>query len=819
MDSRRSAKRPRLDTEKVVSLYHHNHRRSDSPSYSGSHDEEASYTDYSYDSPLPTKPILSLSPDHSNSTNGNRNRSIFTNPARRKRRFNFSRAGPRSVVRWLCWGVLVCLVLFILVLFRAHLVSNIIMRPVEPIMPSRRPPPPPAWESFPFLRRFYGGVRTLVPRGENVAEWPVEEGEGEEQKGEEQQEKGKRTNVNATIPMTSSAFDPYPNYTSPEYVAKYGTKVDCFLEVNGTTVEIPQVHRFDGVPLGFPDAAMGSNEMLGIRDDVCFDRFGRLGPYGFGYGKRAGGSGAGLEGDREGIDNVWEDAPPVDYRGVSWADAQRRCIAANKHRFAEGPEPPVNHFTPRLESEAEVDEPANVTVGTDKLPKTAVIVRTWTGYNYKAETILYLRSLIAELALHTGGEYQVFFLVHVKDENLPIWSDPATYARVLRESLPAEFAAMGILWSERQMALIYPGLEESWARNLPVHGVYRSTFMPVQYFAHTHPEFDYYWNWEMDLRYTGHWYHFFSRVAAWAAEQPRKGLWERNARFYVPDVHGSWDDFRHLVRVQTERGTNSPSNNVYAPATDGKPTLDSLRPPPQQGDVPVWGPLRPPSESDILPVPDEGIPPHSYASDKHTWGVSEPADLIVFNPLYDPQGTTWLLRDDVTGYNTTENQKIPRRAAIITASRLSRKLLHTMHAETSQKRHTMFSEMWPASVALHHGYKAVYVPHSVYIDRAWPTGYLESVFNAGRNGASGGGRMSVFGDHEHNFRGTTWFYSAGHSENLWKRWLGYKVNNDGGEEEEVLGEGRMCLPAMMLHPVKEVDMVMESGDGQENKLG
>ena len=37
----------------------------------------------------------------------------------------------------------------------------------------------------------------------------------------------------------------------------------------------------------------------------------------------------------------------------------------------------------------------------------------------------------------------------------------------------------------------------------------------------------------------------------------------------------------------------------------------------------------------------------------------------------DPDYTTWLLADDVTGYNRT-NDLPPRRATIVTASRLSR---------------------------------------------------------------------------------------------------------------------------------------------------
>lgn len=100
----------------------------------------------------------------------------------------------------------------------------------------------------------------------------------------------------------------------------------------------------------------------------------------------------------------------------------------------------------------------------------------------------------------------------------------------------------------------------------------------------------------------------------------------------------------------------------------------------------------------------------------------------------------------------------------------------------------------------------------MYIDRAWPIKYLASVFNNGRNGASGGALSSVFSDErQHNFLGTTWYYHAGFAGNLWKRWMGLRVDNDGGEEAEKEGEGRMCLPAMLLHPVKQVDLDYTQG--------
>ncbi|PGH05142.1 hypothetical protein AJ79_06890 [Helicocarpus griseus UAMH5409] len=761
------------------------------------HDDESRiYMDSPYDTPTSSQPILGGP----------------TLPMKRRRRFQLYRS-PHSIMRWVCLSVFLGLLLFIAFLFR-FTISASSLHGVHLNLPTgKSAPKPPQWESFEFLKRFYGGIRTLVPRQDNVPEYPGD-GVGEKIMDPAAAKANDKHNKRSE-PMKSSPFNPYPDYKSTSYIERYGVKNDCFLDVE-KNVAIPSVRHYPGIPKGFPDAAYGSNELIGIDDSVCFERFGRLGPYGLGYGVVSGGSGAGLEGDRDGADEVWKDVPPVDYRGVNWAEAQERCAAANAHRFPPLGKPRTDRFaTMQIGAlHARAEEKENVVPqdkknggaanGKETLPRTAVIIRTWSDYKYNDEAIIYLRSLISELSLISGGEYTIHFLIQVKDDNLQIWSDDDTYDRVLRDALPKEFRGMGTLWSERQMNLMYGGLEENFARGLPVHGVYRSTFMPVQYFAHQHPEYDFVWNWEMDARYTGHWYHLFRKVSEWAKEQPRKGLWERNSRFYVPSVHGSWEDFRQMVRVQTEIGTDNP-NNMWAPLDKSHANKQE-----RKGDKPIWGPERP-HKDDIFEVEGEGIPPTTYEKDKYEWGVGEDADLIVFNPLYDPEGTTWLLRDDVTGYNK-ENGMPPRRAAIITASRLSRKLLATMHRETSMKRHSMFSEMWPATTALHHGFKAVFVPHSVYIDRRWPTKYLESIFNAGRNGATGASRISIFGDREHNFRGTTWFYSAGHSPNLWKRWFGYRVDGGGGEEYELANEGRMCLPPMLLHPIKELELVIESAD-------
>ena len=759
----------------------------------------------------------------SRETSGSHQPMLPSSDSRRENQVEFYRPPSRKTIRYLCLALFTTLLLFILTLVRASWTSS---RQLEIGPVDKQPPKPPPWEDFPFLKRYFGGLRSLVPREENSPEYPSDL-EPEPAPSDTSIEAHQKMSLPKSLP-----FDPYPEYGSVAYKTKYGEKLECFLD-SQDLIRIPHVHYYEGVPLGQPDAVMGSHDILGLRGDICFERFGRLGPYGFGYSVRQGGIGAGLNGERKGADDMWNtkgNPVKVDYTRVKWGIAQDACASKNRMRFGDAvsvtsaDELFLEMHTGEIQDEVKTHlvERRNLPTSSNQtkathdaptkaftvLPRTAVVIRTWWDRLYSAEDIIYLRSMIVELSLLSGGEYTVHFLVHVRDDNVPIWADTKIYDRVLENSLPEEFRGMGILWSERQMSLIYGGLQESFFRDLPVHGVYRGTYMALQYFSHQNPEYEYLWNWEMDVRYTGQWYHLFDRVTQWSKDQPRKGIWERNGRFYIPGAHGTWEDFKQMIRVQSEMGTNSP-NNVWSGLKAGAAGVPGS--PQGRADKPVWGPQGP---TDMLGAQDDTVPPTTFEKDKYVWGVGEEADLITFSPLFDPDGTTWFYVDDVTGYNTTQDLP-PRRATIGTSSRLSRRLLQTMHRETVLARHHMFSEMWPASVALHHGYKAVYTPHPVYIDRKWPVAYLAGVMNGGRNGASGGARTSVYGGREHNFKGTTWFYDAGFAPNLWRRWLGYKVDNDGGEQEEMAGEGRMCLPGMLLHPVKGVNLVVEAGEIKE----
>jgi hypothetical protein len=140
-----------------------------------------------------------------------------------------------------------------------------------------------------------------------------------------------------------------------------------------------------------------------------------------------------------------------------------------------------------------------------------------------------------------------------------------------------------------------------------------------------------------------------------------------------------------------------------------------------------------------------------------------------------------------------------------------------MHEETVAGR-SMQAEMWPSSVALHHGFKAVYVPQPVYSSHQWPARYADAVFNAdgGVPGRWSQEIDSIYNqDREVNFRSWSWYYHAEFPKVLYRRWMGWKaedtLGNVGGEEWEEQEDnespgGRMCLPPMLLHPVKRRDL-------------
>jgi Protein of unknown function (DUF3405) len=261
-----------------------------------------------------------------------------------------------------------------------------------------------------------------------------------------------------------------------------------------------------------------------------------------------------------------------------------------------------------------------------------------------------------------------------------------------------------------------------------------------------HPEFEFFWQFEMDARYTGHTYHLLERAAQFAKKQPRKYLWERNTQFYMPAVHGEWQDFMQDVN-------------------------DSMA-----GRESIWGPVPLRNTTAIGPVP----PVKSPADDDFEWGVGEEAELITWLPQFDPRETNWPFRDEV--YNFEETDDLPRRSSVVAMSRVSASLLRAMHQDQVSRGLGLASEMSAVSWALYHGLKAVQAPHPIYLTGNWNLEELERRVNPGEPEKKNAGWDSFWswGQHDDIMHQMSYMFTAPFPEKLYRFWLGYEGDHGVG---------------------------------------
>lgn len=600
-------------------------------------------------------------------------------------------------------------------------------------------------------------------------------------------------------------YSPYPKYNSADYKKQWkGEFVSCVgprgRRLNESAEDI--VKAFSGLPHGFPVEAVGSANVTGVDTTKCFDRYHRYGPYGMG------------QGDRREVKDWQRPFSKPDWASVGWGKLQDDCVMENKERWAKKARHPVD-VTPVKDMPKKPVEQISEDPTALKKPqfhhRTALLIRAYEGYTYTENDLQAIRALVTELSLLSGGEYQVFLFVNIKDNHANLF-DEKIRNDLLRANVPRELQDISVLWNE--------GIMEEWYPNITDWQVYWHQFMSLQWFMETHPEFDYVWNWETDARYTGNHYQFMEAMAKFARDFPRKYMWERNQRFYFPDAHQSYEAWLNDTDYTIEQAMKTNGLN------------------------PVWGPQ---PYNTTLQSPIGPKPPRPMSQDDFSWGVGEEADLITLQPIWDPKETEWSYRNKIwnfiPGYHPVFNADHPtdidfdhedfkhmnRRVYINTLSRFSRRQLHAMHLENLEGRTTQ-AEMWPATVALHHGLKAVYAPHPIWTDRKWPGWYMDAIFNADGNQSAEWGEQwdSPYNhDREYNFQGWSWYYASKFPKTLYRRWLGWMDKDDQGplgavtgkqleetgvevpvDEEgrgvRIGGRGRMCLPAMLLHPVKKV---------------
>lgn len=172
---------------------------------------------------------------------------------------------------------------------------------------------------------------------------------------------------------------------------------------------------------------------------------GRYGPYGLGE------------------DDAGAKRSRVDWDRIDWQQLQKQCFTRNANRFPKHAKMDNsmlrqsrfryrNATTPNLTPQWHQFSPTR---------RTAIVVRTWRGYDYKAEDMHYLRSLVVEAALQTGGEYQVILLVDMKDYGVDMFASEPNYRLALEDAgVPPEFEDMTVLWDDRLLESWYPLIEE-----------------------------------------------------------------------------------------------------------------------------------------------------------------------------------------------------------------------------------------------------------------------------------------------------------------------------------------------------------------------
>lgn len=441
--------------------------------------------------------------------------------------------------------------------------------------------------------------------------------------------------------------------------------------------------------------------------------------------------------------------PQIHWDQVDWANLQQACLERNRERFRtiEPREKKIWTLDKRLDSsdKSKTDEET----GPKSLSRTAVILRSWLDMKYTENDLHHIRAMIMEMSLYSGGEYEVVLLVDCRDTKLPDPRKKDAVEQFKEKHLPKELREIAVFFNKKILHSWYsrtdvheyvfpPNLRGRISNHFP--RAILQYYQPVQIYSRLHPQYDYIWQFEMDSRYTGHYYSLVHQATEFAKQQPRKNLWERNSHFYIPAVHGPWKNFTDKVdRDMVGR------QGVW-------------------GAIPAKG-IKIEGEASIPPVstPDE---------DNYEWGVGEEADLITWLPHFDPSGTDWPFQDRV--FNFPQYKDTPRRSAVVAMSRLSKKLLRVMHKDKAKKGYGLASEMSCISWALYYGLKAVQIPLPLYHEHEWDPEELNRRANTGEPGRVNAGRDSVWSwNLNHDILlGTNFMFASDFAEKFYRAWMG-----------------------------------------------
>lgn len=160
----------------------------------------------------------------------------------------------------------------------------------------------------------------------------------------------------------------------------------------------------------------------------------------------------------------------VQWDNVNWDTLQQDCLQRNADRYEPsslGEKTWTLHkdHEKRLQEDSAQRERRQTQTDKDNASpvfnsRTAVILRTWLDRKYTEDDLHFIRSMITELSLLSGGEYEVVILVDAKDTKLPQPGDRASLGD-LKKFLPRELQDLTVFFNSKML--------ENWYPKVPAH--------------------------------------------------------------------------------------------------------------------------------------------------------------------------------------------------------------------------------------------------------------------------------------------------------------------------------------------------------------
>lgn len=157
--------------------------------------------------------------------------------------------------------------------------------------------------------------------------------------------------------------------------------------------------------------------------------------------------------------------------------------------------------------------------------------------------------------------------------------------------------------------------------------------------------------------------------------------------------------------------------------------------------------------------------------------------------MIDPVGTNWVYENNI--YNFEAGAGTPRRAAIVSITRSSRRLLQLISDAQLARGQWLVSEATLETFALLHGLKAVTVPHLISFSEETKMEDLLGDINKGPPHSKAGGDSPSMLYTKNGFLPGPWWEAS--------YWF---TGNGAAKIWDEYVDGKL-LPPMLLHPVKE----------------